>query len=180
MGLFPSILTLTQWASLIPVLSLFTDQVKLYVPTHSSLTFLFFFLAAPGLNCSMWDLQSSLQHTGFFSCSMWDLFPWPGLEPGPPALWVQSLSHWTTKGSPKLDISWCECHLLTIIQSLSSKSMYRDSSHRSFAGDMDSIPGLRRCHKSQGNQAHEPYLLSPHAITRESLHTPVKTQCSQK
>ena len=27
---------------------------------------------------------------------MWDLAPWPGMEPGPPALGVQSLSHWTT------------------------------------------------------------------------------------
>ena len=27
---------------------------------------------------------------------MWDLVPWPGIEPGPPALGVQSLSYWTT------------------------------------------------------------------------------------
>ena len=27
---------------------------------------------------------------------MWDL-PGPGLEPGPPALGAQSLSHWTTR-----------------------------------------------------------------------------------
>ena len=40
-------------------------------------------MATPGLNCSMWDLQSSLQHTGMFSYSMWDPFPWPGLEQGP-------------------------------------------------------------------------------------------------
>ena len=39
------------------------------------LKYLFIYLATPGLNCSMWDLQSSLQHTGFFSCSMWDLVP---------------------------------------------------------------------------------------------------------
>ena len=25
------------------------------------------------------------------SCSMWDLVPWPGIEPGPPALGAQSL-----------------------------------------------------------------------------------------
>ena len=30
-----------------------------------------------------------------FSCSMWKLDPWPGIEPGPPALKVQNLSHWT-------------------------------------------------------------------------------------
>ena len=27
---------------------------------------------------------------------MWDLVPWSGIEPGPPALGVHSLSHWTT------------------------------------------------------------------------------------
>ena len=31
------------------------------------------------------------------SCSKWDLVPWPGIEPGPPALGVQHLSHWTTR-----------------------------------------------------------------------------------
>ena len=25
-----------------------------------------------------------------FSCSMWDLVPWPGIEPGPPAMGAQS------------------------------------------------------------------------------------------
>ena len=32
-----------------------------------------------------------------FSCSMWDLVLWPGINPGPPALGAQSLSHWTTR-----------------------------------------------------------------------------------
>ena len=36
--------------------------------------------------------------TGNFSCGMWDLVPWPGLEPWPPALGVQSLSYCTTRG----------------------------------------------------------------------------------
>ena len=31
------------------------------------------------------------------SCSVWDLAPLPGIEPGPPALGVQSVSHWTTR-----------------------------------------------------------------------------------
>ena len=31
---------------------------------------------------------------------MWDLVPWPGIEPGPPALGVWSLSHWTTREVP--------------------------------------------------------------------------------
>ena len=44
---------------------------------------LFIYLAALGLSCSMWDLA-----------------PWPGIEPGPPALGAQSLSHWTTREVP--------------------------------------------------------------------------------
>jgi len=31
------------------------------------------------------------------SCSVWDLVPWPGMEPGPPALGEWSLCHWTTR-----------------------------------------------------------------------------------
>ena len=46
-----------------------------------------FFLAMPGLNCGMWDLV-----------------PWPGIEPGPPSLGAQNLSHWTTRETP-VDIS---------------------------------------------------------------------------
>lgn len=32
-----------------------------------------------------------------FSCGMWNLLPWPGMEHGPPAQEMQSLSHWTIK-----------------------------------------------------------------------------------
>ena len=35
------------------------------------------------------------------SCSMWDLIHCPGIEPGPPALGTQSLSHWTTRKFPQ-------------------------------------------------------------------------------
>ena len=42
---------------------------------------IFIYLAEPSLSCGMRDLVSG-----------------PGIEPGPPALGVQSLSHWTTKG----------------------------------------------------------------------------------
>ena len=38
-------------------------------------------------SCSMWNL----------SCGMWDLVPWPGIEPGPPALGGQSPNHWTKR-----------------------------------------------------------------------------------
>ena len=34
------------------------------------------------------------------SCSLWDLAPRPGIEPGPPALGAQGLSHWTTRELP--------------------------------------------------------------------------------
>ena len=34
---------------------------------------------------------------------MWDLVPWPGIEPGPPALGAQSLSHWTARETPVVD-----------------------------------------------------------------------------
>ena len=37
---------------------------------------------------------------GLFSWGMWDLVPRPGIEPGPPALGMQSLSHWTTREVP--------------------------------------------------------------------------------
>ena len=34
------------------------------------------------------------------SCGMWDLVPLPGIEPGPSALEVWSLNHWTTREVP--------------------------------------------------------------------------------
>ena len=33
---------------------------------------------------------------------MQDLVPWPGIEPGAPALGARSLTHWTTKEVPKV------------------------------------------------------------------------------
>ena len=39
------------------------------------------------VSCGLWTL----------SCGMWDLVPWPGIEPGNPALGVQILSPWTTR-----------------------------------------------------------------------------------
>ena len=35
---------------------------------------------------------------------MWDLAPRPGIEPGPPALGVQSPTHWTTREVPGISI----------------------------------------------------------------------------
>ena len=53
-------------------------RVEIYIKKKKS--FLYFNLAALGLSCCMWDLA-----------------PCPGIEPRPPALGVQSLSHWTTR-----------------------------------------------------------------------------------
>ena len=62
-------------------------------------------------SCSMQDLQSSLWHAGslveackLLVAAMWDLVPWLGIEPGPPTLGVQSLSHWTTREVPTVTI----------------------------------------------------------------------------
>ena len=56
------------------------------------------------LRCITQDLWSSFWYAGCFSCDlwilscgMWDLVSWPGIEPGPPTLGAQSLSHWTTR-----------------------------------------------------------------------------------
>ena len=87
--------------------------------------FKIFSLAAPGLSCGTWDLRYGMFSCGIFTCSMqdllvaacrllvaapgllvaecmWDLVPRPGIEPGPPALWAQSLTHWTTGEVPKI------------------------------------------------------------------------------
>ena len=47
---------------------------------------------------------------GTFSWGMWDLVLWPGIEPRPPALGAQSLSHWTAREVPSL----CFRHLMHI------------------------------------------------------------------
>ena len=46
----------------------------------------------------IFDLHCGMR--GPFNCSMWNLVPHPGIEPRPPALGAQSLSHWTTKEVP--------------------------------------------------------------------------------
>ena len=83
----------------------------------SGILFFFFniYLAVLGLSCSTRDLRSFLQHARSFRCSMWDLVPWSGMEPGPPVLGAQSLSHWTTREvSVVLEFwSWfCYCFLI--------------------------------------------------------------------
>ena len=69
--------------------------------------YLFVCLAALGLSCGARDLQSSLQHMEslvaacrLLACGTRNLVPWPGIKPSAPALWVWSLSHWTTREVP--------------------------------------------------------------------------------
>ena len=50
------------------------------------------------LRCGVGDLFSCGMQT--LSCGLWDLVSWPGIEPGPPALGPQGLSHWTTREVP--------------------------------------------------------------------------------
>ena len=61
----------------------------------SNWTELIYVLAAPGL----W--VAALIIFIIHSCSMWDLVPRSGIKTSPPALRVQSLSHWTTREVPR-------------------------------------------------------------------------------
>ena len=49
-----------------------------------------------GLTCGTRDLWSSLRHVSSFSWQVWIVHQ-PEIEHRPPALRVQSLSHWTTR-----------------------------------------------------------------------------------
>ena len=51
------------------------------------------FVAARGI----FDFHCS---SGIFTRSTWDLVPLAGIKPGPPALGLQNLSHWTTREVP--------------------------------------------------------------------------------
>ena len=87
--------------------------------------FYFIYLVALGLSCGR--QAPSLRHTGslfvackllvaargvfvatcgIFSCGIWDLVPWPGIEPGPPALRTWSLIHCTTREVPLATMFW--------------------------------------------------------------------------
>ena len=71
------------------------------------LKILFIYLTVPSLS---WGMQVFYLCCGIqtLSFGMWDLVPWPGIEPGPPALGVKSLSHWTTREVPQL-LCVCVC-----------------------------------------------------------------------
>ena len=55
------------------------------------------------------------------SCGMWALVPWPGIEPGPPALGVWDLSHWTTREVPQLSsFQWPTSQIIVALAALKS------------------------------------------------------------
>ena len=72
------------------------EQLELFVTLCSKSERLFFpqknvYLTALGLSCATLGIH----------CSMWDLFPRPGIKPGPLALEAWSLSHWITREIPR-------------------------------------------------------------------------------
>ena len=62
--------------------------------------------------------MGSLVSMGTLSYIMWHLVPWPGTEPTPPALGVQSLSHWNTREVPLfwILIQHCPVHFLFVMR----------------------------------------------------------------
>ena len=73
--------------------------------------FFFFFLAAQGL-----------------CCSMWDPVPQTGIQPRPPALGAQSLSHWTTREVPETVAFWRRWKQAGLSDWLSMKARRREQS----------------------------------------------------
>ena len=67
---------------------------------HIGLGFSFFF--KKNIYLFIWLCQVIVAECGIFSRGMWDLVPHTGLEPGPLALGVQSLSHCIIRKSPGL------------------------------------------------------------------------------
>ena len=53
----------------------------------------------------IWPRQTLVAACNLFSFDMWGLVLWPGIEPKPPALGAQSLSHWTSREVPEKNIS---------------------------------------------------------------------------
>ena len=75
-----------------PFLGLSLTFFPLSPPTFK--IYMYIYLAAPGLSCSMQDLLSLLWHAAcsLFIWNVWDLVPRPGIKPRPPALGPRSLS----------------------------------------------------------------------------------------
>ena len=78
------------------------STIGLFLKIYFYLFILFYFLAAPGLSCSTQDLLVTACR--LLSCGIQDLAPRPGIEPRPPALGVQSLTHWTAREVPTIGL----------------------------------------------------------------------------
>ena len=67
----------------------------------------------PGLSCSspaplLWHVGSLVVACLLLvEACMWDLVPWPGIEPGPPALGAQSLNHCAPRDLVVVDLHCC-------------------------------------------------------------------------
>jgi len=75
-----------------------------------------------GFDCGMWSLFFFFF---FYSFSMWGLVPWPGSDLGPPALGVQSLSHWATREVLSVFLFFNQCVLCLFLKSLSTPRLWR-------------------------------------------------------
>ena len=62
-----------------------------------------------------------------FSCGTWELVPWPGIEPGPPALGAWSQGHWTTGKFWKLYFDNNSTKLQTSVKSFNVSQCFQYS-----------------------------------------------------
>ena len=73
--------------------------------------FFFFFF-----NIYIWLCWVLVLAFGIFSCCMRNVVPWPGIEPRPPALGAQSLTHLTIREVPFLEF-WKMSLIICVISS---------------------------------------------------------------
>ena len=100
--------------------------------SSTALFLVFCSLAVPNLNGGMQTL----------SCSTWDWVPWPGMEPGPAAFGVQSLSPWTIREvSPSSFYSNYKCATLTPWYFSMHKSTKWNQEARQAGEDGDQVGG---------------------------------------
>ena len=113
------------------------------------------------------------------SCSMWDLVPWPGIEPGTPALGAQSLSHWTTKESESERVKVTQS-CLTLFDPM-HYTVWNSPGQNTGVGSLsllqgifptqESNPGLPQCRWILYQQSHKG---SPSLISSSLVFSPAK------